>query len=442
MANQADEEFYDYQDQDLKRQKSSWRKKLSATFPALQSRNYKLYFSGQLISLIGTWLQIVAQGWLVLKLTNSAFLIGLIAALSTLPSLVFTLFGGVIVDRFPKRKILLITQSCAMVLALILGVLTLLKIITVWQIGLLAFLLGLVSAVDAPARQAFVPEIVTKDQLPSAIALNSGAFNSARVIGPGIAGILIAITGSGGAFIINGISYIAVIIALLNMRLLTSIKYKRQHAVTAIKEGLNYSFTHPVIRTLIILTGISSVFGWSYTTLMPLIAQNKFHLGAAGLGYLYVATGLGALLATVFISVFAKRISPVIFIIGGNMLFAISLLLFSNITGFHIALVLLFFAGFGLICQFSTINTTIQSLVKDEFRGRVMSIYVLMFLGLSPFGNFEVGWLSEKWGTDFAISLGAVIVFTSGLTVYLARNKIREAYSKYKIRSAQFNLQA
>ena len=440
MANQADEEFYVYQD--LKRQKSSWRKKLSATFPALQSRNYKLYFSGQLISLIGTWLQIVAQGWLVLKLTNSAFLIGLIAALSTLPSLVFTLFGGVIVDRFPKRKILLITQSCAMVLALILGVLTLLKIITVWQIGLLAFLLGLVSAVDAPARQAFVPEIVTKDQLPSAIALNSGAFNSARVIGPGIAGILIAITGSGGAFIINGISYIAVIIALLNMRLKTSIKYKRQHAVTAIREGLHYSFTHPVIRTLIILTGISSIFGWSYTTLMPLIAQNKFHLGAAGLGYLYVATGLGALLATVFISVYAKRISPVIFIIGGNMLFAISLLLFSNITGFHFALVLLFIAGFGLICQFSTINTTIQSLVKDEFRGRVMSIYVLMFLGLSPFGNFEVGWLSEKWGTDFAISLGAVIVFTSGLTVYLARNKIREAYSKYKTRSTQFNLQA
>jgi predicted MFS family arabinose efflux permease len=150
------------------------------------------------------------------------------------------------------------------------------------------------------------------------------------------------------------------------------------------------------------------------------------------MGSLYVATGLGALLATIFISVFSKKVSPVIFIIGGNMLFALNLILFSNTTHLHFALPLLFMAGFGLICQFATINTTIQSLVKDEFRGRVMSIYVLMFLGLAPIGNFEVGWLSEKWGTDFAMSFGAVIVFISGLTIYLARNKIREAYLKYK----------
>src|SRR5665811_1968881 len=408
MANQSDEEFYNYQDQKLKEQNRRWINKLSSSFPALQSRNYKLYFSGQLISLIGTWLQIIAQGWLVLKLTNSAYLIGLIAALSTLPSLLFTLFGGVIVDRFPKRKILLITQSCAMVLALILGILTILKIITIWQIGLLAFLLGLVAAVDAPARQAFVPEVVTKDQLPSAIALNSGAF------------------------IINGISYIAIIIALLNMRVKNIAKYKKQHPLIAIKEGLSYSFTHPLIRTLIILTGISSIFGWSYTTLMPFIAQNKFHLDATGMGSLYVAAGLGALLAAIFISVFSKKVSPVIFIIGGNMLFALNLILFSNTTHLHFALPLLFMAGFGLICQFATINTTIQILVKDEFRGRVMSIYAVSYLGLAPIGNFEVGWLSEKWGTDFAMSFGAVIVFISGLTIYLARNKIREAYLKYK----------
>lgn len=428
MANQADISEVNISE----RKSDGWINKISSTFPALQSRNYKLYFSGQLFSLIGTWLQIVAEGWLVLKLTNSAFLIGLVAALATLPSLLFTLFGGVIVDRFPKRKILLITQSCAMVLALIYGTLTLLNVITIWEIGLLAFLLGLVGAVDAPARQSFVSEIVNKDQLPSAIALNSGAFNSARVIGPGIAGILIAITGPGGAFIVNGLSYIAVIIALLNMRLNKISVRKKQNAFTAIKDGLSYSFAHPIIRTLIILTGISSIFGWSYTTLMPYIAHNKFHLDAAGLGSLYVATGLGALLATVIISIFSKKVSPVTFIIGGNMLFAVSLLLFSNIKNYHIALVLLFIAGIGLISQFSTINTTIQSLVKDEFRGRVMSIYVLMFLGLAPIGNFEVGWLSEKWGTDFAISFGAVVVFISGLTIYLARNKIREAHAEYK----------
>jgi predicted MFS family arabinose efflux permease len=273
---------------------------------------------------------------------------------------------------------------------------------------------------------------VNKDQLPSAIALNSGAFNSARVVGPGIAGILIAISGPGGAFIINGLSYIGVIIALSNMRLKKLKPHRRQNAFVAIKEGLSYSFLHPIIRTLIILTGISSIFGWSYTTLMPYIAHNKFHLNAAGLGSLYVSTGLGALLATVCISVFSKKVSPVAFIIGGNMLFATSLILFSNTSVVHFAWVLLFIAGFGLISQFSTINTTIQSLVKDEFRGRVMSIYVLMFLGLAPIGNFEVGWLSEKWGTDFAISCGAVIVFLSGLTVFLARHKIREAHTKYK----------
>jgi MFS family permease len=411
---------------------NNWLNKLSSAFPALQSRNYKLYFSGQLFSLVGTWLQIVAEGWLVLTLTNSAFLIGLVAALATLPSLLFTLFGGVIVDRFQKRKILLLTQSSAMVLALIYGTLTLLKVINIWEIGLLAFLLGLVSAVDAPARQAVVSELVNNDQLPSAIALNSGAFNSARVIGPAVAGILIAITGPGGAFILNGISYIAVIIALLNIRLKKISSRKKQNAFIAIKEGLNYSFSHPIIRTLIILTGISSIFGWSYTTLMPYIAHNKFHLDAAGLGSLYMATGFGALTATIIISIFSKKVSPVLFIIGGNMLFATSLLIFSNISNVHISLLLLFLAGFGLISQFSTINTTIQSLVKDEFRGRVMSIYVLMFMGLAPVGNFEVGWFSQKWGTGFAISFGAVIVFLSGLTIFLARHRIREAHTKYK----------
>jgi MFS family permease len=429
MANQADIKEVEVTHTT---KEDGWLKKFSSSFPALQSRNYKLYFGGQLFSLIGTWLQIVAEGWLVLKLTNSAFLIGLVAALATVPSLLFTLFGGVIVDRFPKRKILLLTQSCAMVLALIYGTLTLLNVINIWEIGLLAFLLGLVSAVDSPARQAFVSEMVTRDQLPSAIALNSGAFNSARVIGPGIAGILIAASGPGGAFIINGLSYICVIIALLKMRLKKAAPIKKQNALTAIKAGLSYSFSHPIIRTLIILTGISSIFGWSYTTLMPYIAHNKFHLDAAGLGSLYVATGCGALLATILISVFSKKVSPVVFIIGGNMLFAVSILLFSNISNLHIAWILLFIAGFGLISQFSTINTTIQSLVKDEFRGRVMSIYVLMFLGLAPIGNFEVGWLSEKWGTDFAISFGAIVVFLSGLTVFLARHKIREAHAKYK----------
>ena len=411
---------------------SGWVQAIGNSFPAFKNHNYKLYFSGQLISLIGTWLQIVAQGWLVLKLTNSAILIGLVAALATLPSLLFTLFGGVIVDWFPKKKILLFTQSSAMVLAFILGILTVAHIINVGEICVLAFLLGTVNAIDAPARQAFVPEMVSKEELASAIALNSGAFNTARVIGPGVAGLLIALVGTGGAFIINGLSYIAVIIALLKMNTQSRVSKRNTNALRAIQQGFIYSFSHPVIRTLIVFTAVSSVFGWSYTTIMPIIAQNEFHVEAAGLGYLYAATGLGALMATFLIAAFAKRVEPVMFIAGGSMLFAVSLILFSYTTNFTLALVLLFFAGLGLLSQFAMMNTRIQSLVKSEFRGRVMSIYVFMFIGLAPLGNFEIGWLSEKAGTSFAIRLGAIIVFIFAFIVFLRRNKITGAFNKYQ----------
>jgi len=413
-------------------ERGGWIEALSNSFPALQNRNYKLYFFGQLISLIGTWLQIVAQGWLVLKLSNSAFLLGLVAALSTLPSLLFTLFGGVIVDWFPKKTILLFTQSSAMILAFILGILTWAHFINIWEIGVLSFLLGTVGAIDSPARQAFVPEMVNKDELTSAIALNSGVFNAARVIGPGVAGLLIALVGTGGAFIVNGLSYIAVIVALLMMRLEPRKQAQKTNALLAIKQGFSYSLAHPIIRTLILFTAVSSVFGWSYTTIMPIIAQNEFHLGADGLGYLYAATGLGALMATFLIAGFSKRIPPIIYIAGGSMLFAVSLIMFSFTTNFYWALVFLFFAGLGLLSQFAMMNTRIQSLVKGEFRGRVMSIYVFMFLGLAPIGNFEIGWLSEKTSTSFAIRLSAIVVFIFALIVFLRRNIITKAFNQYK----------
>lgn len=400
-------------------------------FPAFRSRNYKLYFSGQLISLIGTWLQIVAMGWLVLKMTNSAFLIGLITALGSLPSLFFTLFGGVLIDRFPKKKILFITQGAAMVLAFILGILTVFKLINIWEIGVIAFLLGTVAAIDIPARQAFVSELVTKEQLSSAIALNSATFNAARVIGPGIAGLLIAWIGTGGAFLINAFSYIAVITALILIRTENETVEMKTGTLTAIKEGLAYSFSHPVIRLLIIFTAVSSVFGWSYSTVMPLIAEKEFHLDASGLGYMYTAGGFGALMATLLIGIFSKKISSVYFILGGNSLFSLSIIFFSYTTNLMTALILLFFAGFGLLSQFAMINTTIQRLVKSEFRGRVLSIYIFMFMGLTPLGNFEVGLLSEQMGTGFAIRFGAFIVFLFGILVYFYRGRLRRDFIDY-----------
>lgn len=405
--------------------------KLVSFFPALGSRNYVLYFIGQLVSIAGTWLQMVAQGWLVLQLTNSAFLIGLVAAAGTLPSLLFSLFSGVVIDRFPKKYVLYFTQIASMVLAFILGVLTIIRVITVLEITILAFLLGIVTALDIPARQAFVVDLVEKDAVASAIALNSGLFNAGRVIGPGIAGFLIALVGTGGAFILNGISFVAVVIALFFIHVPSFVPNKHLHPIKAIKEGVSFSFSHPIIRTLLIFTGIVSVFGWSYSTVMPVIAQNTFHLDASGLGLLYAAGGLGALLGTLIVSGFSRKLNSTAFIIGGNILFSVPLALFTFTHNLSLALLLLFLSGIGLLTQFATINTTIQHMVEDEMRGRVMSMYSLMFIGLSPLGNLEIGVLAERFGSGPAIAIGAVVVFITGIVIFFLRHDVRAKQKIY-----------
>jgi len=415
-----------------------WARKIFSAFPAFHSRNFQLYFYGQLISLIGTWLQVVAEGWLVLQLTNSPFLIGLVAALATLPSLLLSLFGGVLVDRFPKKTILLFTQSSSMVLALAYGILTIFHIITITEICVLAFLLGVVNALDIPARQAFAVELVEREHLPSAIALNAGVFNAARVVGPAIAGLIIGFIGSGGAFILNGLSYIASIAALLLMHMHTvKPAHHEFHPLQAIKEGVIYSYSHPIIRTLLIFTGIVSIFGWSYSTEMSIIAEKTFHVGADGLGYLYAAAGLGALIATFLVSAYAQKVNAMVFILGGNVVFAIGIICFSFVTRLPLAMLFLFISGVGLLAQFAMMNTTVQHMVEDQFRGRVMSIYTIMFLGLSPLGNLENGYLSQHFGTGFAIRVGAVIVFLFGLLIYFRRKNIQAAQHAYAQEKAQ-----
>lgn len=406
--------------------------KFYSVFPALNNSNFQLYFSGQLVSMIGTWLQIVAQGWLVLKLTNSAFLVGLVAGISMIPTLFFSLFGGVIVDKFPKRKILIFTQVSSMILAFILGILTLLNLINVWLVAFLGFLLGVINALDTPARQSFVIEIVGKKDLSSAISLNSGSFNAARIIGPSIAGLLIGLIGTGGAFILNGLSYLAVILALIKMRVESVSHEVHPNPLKAIKEGVAYSFKHPIIKTLLITTAIMSVFGWSYSAIMPVIAQDTFNMDATGLGYLYAATGLGALSAAVSVSAFSRKLGANVFILGGNALFAVAIILFSYTSNLPVALILLFFAGFGLLSMFSMINTTIQNLVEDHYRGRVMALYSVMLMGMLPIGNIEVGFLSQHFGTGLAIRFGAAIVLLFGALIFLNRERIRRSHVIYK----------
>ncbi len=416
---------------------SNTKSGLYSVFPAFKSRNFRLYFFGQTISLIGTWLQVVAEGLLVLTLTKSPFLIGLVAAFATLPTLFLAFFGGVIVDHFEKKKLILFTQTASMILALIYGVLTITGLINIWEIMILALLLGIVNALDFPARQSFTVETVDKEDLSSAIALNSGTFNSARAIGPGIAGILIGVFGIGGAFIINGLSYIASIAALLNMKVAEKVPATFEDPIKSLKEGIHYSFTHPKIRSLLFFTGVVAIFGWSYTTLLPLIAEEFFHADATELGYMFSAAGVGAVIAMIILQVF-KKIEAMKFIFAGITIFAISLFLFTFVHTLHAAYFFLFWSGFGLLLTFPTVNTTIQHLVDDKIRGRVMGIWISMFVGFFPIGNLEIGIVSEYMGPLNAIRVGMVVVFLAGLVLYLTRNRV-EQQMKEHVGIASFN---
>lgn len=403
----------------------NWLRYITRAFPALRYPNYRLYFMGQLVSLIGTWLQTVAQGYLVYELTRSAFWVGLIAALNFLPVMLFSLFGGVVVDRFKKRSILYVTQTVQMGLAFVLGGLVLGGVVNEYHIAFLAFLLGCSSAVDMPARQTFVNDIVDRKYLASAISLNAGVFNAARAVGPAFAGLLISYVGVGGAFILNGFTFIAIIVALSRMKIQEYVHPTHPHPIKAIMEGLRYSFSNPIIRPLLILAAFNSIFGWSYITVMPVVARDIYKVGAAGLGYLQSAAGVGAMLGAVLISIYSRRVKANNFIFGGTLLFVSALFIFSFVHTLPIGMLTLFFTGLGIIAAFSMTNSTIQHQVPDAIRGRVMSIYTLMFLGMSPLGSIEIGYLSEVLGVHNALRINACIMLIFSAVLYISQKELR-----------------
>lgn len=409
------------QQENSKNQHAAWLRKIITVFPALAHHNYQLYFSGQLISLIGTWLQLVAQGWLVLQLTDSAFMVGFIAALNTAPVLVFSLFGGVLVDRFSKRGILFATQGILLVLAVILGLLTVLNVVQVWHIAVLTLLMGIVNAIDMPARQAFAAEIVGRKDLTSAIALNSGAYNGARTIGPGIAGFLIGFFSIGGAFLLNALTFLPIMIALYFIKPQAKAPQIHARPFSAMKEGILYAYTNHSIRYLLIFATVASFFGWSYITILPVIAQRVFYMDAAGLGLLYSASGLGSVVATFVMSLYAHRISPLRFILGGSLLFVVSITLFTLTTNVPLALFLLFFSGLGIITVFATINSTIQHTVSDHIRGRIMSIYTFMFVGMGSIGNLQIGFVAEELSSLWALRISMAVIALATIVLYCYR---------------------
>ncbi|MDT9546625.1 MAG: MFS transporter [Chlorobium phaeovibrioides] len=413
---------------------SSVSEKLLEAFPAFRSSNFRRYFPGQIVSMVGTWMQMVAQGWLVLELTDSAFDVGLVAAASTLPTLFLSLFGGVIVDRYPRRTILLWTQTAAMMLAFILGIFVLTGTVTMPVILLLSFLLGCVNALNVPALQAFLSEMVEREHLSSAIAMNSAIYNGSRVIGPAIAGFIIAAAGTGAAFIANGFSFLAVIVSLLLIRSAGRLapEGERVHPIKAIRDGLRYSLNHPIIRTIVIFIAIISIFAWSYVTMLPVIAKRSFQMDATGLGYLYGVSGLGSVVGTLLISMYSRTVDRLIFISGGTILFSLSLAAFTWTSWLPLAYLFLFLCGLGLVAAVATMSATLQETVDDRYRGRVMSLYMMVFMGFMPIGNLEVGWLSEQFGTGPAIRIGCLVTFIAAIAISFYSRRVRADYERYR----------
>lgn len=402
------------------------RKRIGRIFPALKHENYRFYFQGQLVSISGSWMQTVAQGWLVFQLTNSPYMVGLVAALQNLPILFFGIFGGVIVDRLNKQKLIILTQSFSLILAIILGVLTITGHVNVWIVIFFSFLLGLVNAIDTPARQSLTIEMVGKEHLPSAIALNVGTFNSARVFGPALAGILIARLGAGITFLINGLTFLGPIIAVKSMKLNLQTVKTNQHPILAIKQGIKYAYYHPIIKNILIFAVFTSVFGWAFVSMLPVVAERAFHQDSFGLGLFYSSFGAGAVLGTVFISAFNNRFSVRRLLLGGSFLFAVSLFAFTLTTNFPLALVFMFFAGSGIAAQMALMQSIIQNNVENHLRGRVMSLFVTCHQGMQFIGNFQIGWASEHIGARPSIAIGATIVFLFSVYLYLTFNKLQK----------------
>ena len=385
-------------------------------FPALSFRDFRLFWFGQLISLSGTWMQSVAQGWLVYSLTKSPFYLGMVAAANSLPILLFTLIGGVIADRFPKRNLLLITQALSIFPALILGTLTALGITTVWHVALLAFFLGTINAIDIPTRQSFLAEMVGKGHIVNAIALNSAAFNGARIIGPMIAGLTIAYLGIPACFFLNALSFLAVIAALASMQIRGEIKIGTKGVLSEFMEGIAFLRGSREIIHVILLITVFSLIGLPYISLLPVFAAEVFHKGAKGFGFLVGASGVGALTAALGIAVQGDIKNKMRFMSYAGLCFSVALFIFSLSKIFLFSLVAILFGGWGMVSYLAAANSYIQVSVPDELRGRVMSVYSFVFLGTVPIGNAIMGIVADSIGTTYAVTgAGILCIAASGI---------------------------
>ena len=407
-AAEADEAASDISDR-------GWSGRFTA-FRALRHRNFRLFFGGQLISLIGTWMQSVAQAWLVLKLTNSSLMLGVVSFASYMPIVLVALFAGVVVDHVDRRRLIIGAQILLMCSAFILAGLTWAGAVRVEYVIILAALNGLVSSFDMPGRQAFVVEMVGREDLPNAIAMNSMIFNGARMVGPAIAGLSIAVIGVTGCFFLNGLSFIAVIWSLLQMDLPRRVR--RQFGATMMRQvrlGLSYVWRHRPTLWLLILVAINMGFGMQYTVLIPMFARDLLRSGARGYGFLMAAQGLGAVASAIVMN--SRSNAPKALrqnLVFGIFCMAISVAVFGFSRWMPLSLIAQMFIGVGLMNHMVTTNTLLQMFVTDELRGRVMSIYTLSFIGTAPVGSLSVGFIGEHLSPRIAVYFCAIFSLLCG----------------------------
>jgi MFS family permease len=398
-----------------RRNRATWRD----TFAALKHRNFRLFFIGQFVSLIGTWMQNTAQGWLVYQLTGSKVLLGTVAAVGTLPMLLFSLWGGSLADRHSKRTVIFYTQIGMMLTAFVFAALVGSGHIQTWHILLLSAFGGVAMAFDMPARQAFMVEMTSTEHLMNAVSLNSSIVNGARVVGPAVAGLLMASVGITWCFILNGVSFIAVIAGLLMMRLPKFVPPARPpSAGRHILEGFKYVAGHRRVRILLVLFAVVGVFGWSYAVLLPAYATDILHVNESGYGGLLSANGLGALLGALTVATWGGRVRPRLLILGGLWLFSVMLLLLAFVRWYPLVLLCLAVGGWGMLLYFSMTNTLIQTSVSHNMRGRVMGIWALIFGGMMPLGGLESGFLSHAVGVPWTIAVGAFICAGAGFVTW------------------------
>jgi MFS family permease len=385
-------------------------KGLEFLFRALRYRNYRLYFGGQSISLIGTWLTRVATSWLVYRLTDSALLLGVVGFAGQIPTFLLAPLAGVLVDRWDRHRILVITQTLSMIQSLMLAILALMHVIAVWQIIVLSIFQGVINAFDTPARQAFVVDMVEqRDDLANAIALNSSMFNAARLLGPSLAGVLIATIGEGMCFLLDGISYLAVIASLWAMKLTPrNIERQPTRVLEGLKEGLTYAFGFAPIKAILMLIGLISLMGMPYVVLMPVIARDILRGGPHTLGFLMAASGVGALAGAIYMASrkSIRGLGKIMALSAG--LFGLGLIALSLSRAVWLSLIVMFVTGFGMIIQMAAGNTVLQTIVEDDKRGRVMSFYTMAFLGMAPFGSLFAGGVASRIGAPNTILLGGV----------------------------------